>query len=519
MENVTEISSMISEYLAVMGVLFAIVVMIALLYKVFVAMNFARQKRKALVAILSVISLGVIQLTEVYWIPLFFDHETTRNIVTKGIAILWWISLSFGINQILDFFLWSGAFKKNDELIVPKILVDVSSAFVYMISGAGIVHYVFDKPITAIAATSGVLALILGYSAQNTLSDVFAGLGLNLAKVFDKGDWIEIDGKLGKVLEMNWRYLSLETVYENIMTVPNTSVAKGSIINFSRPIDHRGVILSVTVEGGAPPERVKALLVEAALDSFLVLPEPKPVVYLVEYKDNGLQYDIWYYTREPDDWEIRNHILTSAWYKLDREGISITLSDVNINYTPTHPIGAKYAPTGIRTLNSLTKGNPIFELLTEEERNQIFDCCEKPRRYGYPERIVCQGEPGDSLFVIASGEGVVSVATAENPRLEIARLGVGDVFGEMSLLTGEPRSTTVSVEEEAHVYEIKKYQLQAIFSKRKDVIEKIAALISARTTEREGVEGGDMEERAKRAQREAETIAERLSGRIREFFT
>jgi CRP-like cAMP-binding protein len=63
--------------------------------------------------------------------------------------------------------------------------------------------------------------------------------------------------------------------------------------------------------------------------------------------------------------------------------------------------------------------------------------------YGTGEAIIRQGEPGAELFLVRHGEVVVSLERDGHEEVEVARMGPGDFFGEMSLLTGEPRSATV----------------------------------------------------------------------------
>lgn len=260
--------------------------------------------------------------------------ETVELITQKALTGLFWICLGFAVNRLLDRCLWNGVLGRGDNPVVPKVLSDLASVAIHLAAAAGLLHFVFDINVATIAMTSGFVALLLGYSAQNSLSDVCAGVGLNIARQFNVGDWIEIDEQYGRVVDMSWRFVAIETLYHNTLTIPNSVVAQAKVVNYNRPYHHRGVILPVLVEGGAAPDKVRGILVDCALRCSDVLKQPEPEAAVSEFRDNGILYELWYYTSEPDDWDIRNELLALIWKRLGEEGICISLSDVQIKDSP-----------------------------------------------------------------------------------------------------------------------------------------------------------------------------------------
>jgi len=97
--------------------------------------------------------------------------------------------------------------------------------------------------------------------------------------------------------------------------------------------------------------------------------------------------------------------------------------------------------------------------------------------YGAGETIVRQGEPGQSMFVVATGAVSVVIEPARN---EVARIHAGGYFGEMSLLTGEPRTATVLAVGDVEVIEIAADLFRRLASVRAEAIEQIAAAAVAR---------------------------------------
>lgn len=263
--------------------------------------------------------------------------------VSRGLAGASWILAGFLVNRLLGRIVWNGLLKRDGRPVVAKVVRDLSSAAVYLLCTAAMFHFVFQVNVATITVTSGFLAILLGYSAQNSLADVFAGVGLNVARQFQTGDWIEIDEHFGVVVEMNWRFVALETLYHNVLTIPNSVVAQAKVINYHRPYHHRGVILPVLVEGGARPDEVRRILVQCAAACETVEQDPEPEAALSEFQDNGVLYELWYYTREPDDWDIRNEILSMVWERFAEEGIGISLSEVRVKEEPPRPSANLYS--------------------------------------------------------------------------------------------------------------------------------------------------------------------------------
>jgi CRP-like cAMP-binding protein len=104
----------------------------------------------------------------------------------------------------------------------------------------------------------------------------------------------------------------------------------------------------------------------------------------------------------------------------------------------------------------------------------------RPRRYGPLDRVVIQGQPGDSLFVVASGMLEVLVRQPDGHDLPIGNCEPGSVFGEMGLLAGGERSATVRVVNEAVLYEIHKEHLQPIIQARPQLVADLSALVAHR---------------------------------------
>src|SRR5580698_2121252 len=127
-----------------------------------------------------------------------------------------------------------------------RLIQDLVVGLIYLSAVLSIVAYVFSAPIGTLIATSGVFAIILGLALQSTLADLFSGIALNLSKPYEVGDWIVLsDGSEGLVIETNWRATHLLNGSNDLVVLPNSSLAKAQLTNMSSPNRSHGTKLRI----------------------------------------------------------------------------------------------------------------------------------------------------------------------------------------------------------------------------------------------------------------------------------
>ena len=144
---------------------------------------------------------------------------TTLQRVFLGIAkVFWWINAAWSLISLVRVFL---IFERQPR--EGRLLQDLVVGIIYIGALLSVVAYVFNAPVGTLIATSGAVAIVLGLALQSTLSDVFSGIALNLAKSYGIGDWLVLgNGIEGKVVETNWRATHLLTGANDLIVVPNS---------------------------------------------------------------------------------------------------------------------------------------------------------------------------------------------------------------------------------------------------------------------------------------------------------
>jgi len=108
--------------------------------------------------------------------------------------------------------------------------------------------------------------------------------------------------------------------------------------------------------------------------------------------------------------------------------------------------------------------SPLFEVLSNEERDALAGEMEL-EQHGEGDVIIREGQPGSSMYVIASGEVKVFTSGKDDKTVYLAKLGEGDFFGEVSVLTGKPRTATITASQPTELLRLDKEKLDNALAK------------------------------------------------------
>jgi small-conductance mechanosensitive channel len=224
---------------------------------------------------------------------LFAENSGAPRLPSELFGIAWWILGAWLVKGLLDLTLRRTIFRDDNQPHARRLFADLASALIYVIAFVGIMDTVFKQPISAVLATSGVLAIVLGLALQNTLSDVFAGLAINIERPFAAGDWITVtDHAEGQVIEINWRATRIKTGSNDMIVIPNSVVAKAIVTNHCRLNDPHLCTIRVKIDHTVSPARVIDALEAAARASSGTSPGTTPTAYACEFSDALVAYEL-----------------------------------------------------------------------------------------------------------------------------------------------------------------------------------------------------------------------------------
>jgi len=367
----------------------------------------------------------------------------------------------------------------------PQILEDLVIFGAYLVYAFARVKYA-GVDLSGILALSAVTTAIIAFAMQDTLGNVLGGLALQLDNSIKVGDYVKVGEVVGQVVDIRWRSTTVETSNWETVVIPNGQLMKGSFAvlgqRSGQPRQWRRWIY-FSVDPGVTPGRVIGTVENAVRAAAIpkAAKQPQPACLLLGFEGGNLRYGLRYWLTDlsadsSTDSVVRIHIFTT----LQRAGIRVSEPQQTIHmveYDEEHAemVQEREIQRQIKAL----KGVDLFAKLTARELRTLA----KRLKY-YPfakgDVITQQGSISDCIYILASGEAEVLFETGSGERQSLATLLPGRFFGEMGMMTGEPRRATVIARSEAVCYQLDKSAFQDLIEKRPVIAENISKIIASR---------------------------------------
>ncbi len=300
--------------------------------------------------------------------------------------------------------------------------------------------------------------------------------------------------------------------------MPNNKLGDATITNFTRPNGASQKMTTLTLDAAVPPARVLRVL-NAALKSIAgthrCLETPAPYAQIRGVNGVGVEYGLLYHidSTKTTAGTPRHLVLESVLDQLHLAGIAIAVPKQDVFHAemPQRQFDAR----ALEDRDTLLKRIELFAALLPEERRTLAGSMQE-RFYPASTAIIRFAEPGESMFVLFEGAVEVHVSLAEGQaESRVARLRAGSFFGEMSMMTGAPRSATIIATTDCVAYEISKEDIAPLIQNRPDIARALAEVVAQRraadAAARAGAAKGSGEEDQK-------SFMQQTLGRVLKFF-
>lgn len=404
-----------------------------------------------------------------------------RNHVGAAVALL----STAVVIALVDRYLWDLYFEQRRQTVIPRFLRELVALVIFLVALLLVlsIGYHAERELRGLLATSGAAAIVLAFATQNLLGGVIAGMSLQISKPYKVGDWLQVADRFAEVMEINWRSTRLRTNDAIYLDIPNNEIVRGTIINLHYPQQLHAMRIVVGVDYNIPPSKVKDALMHATVHAEGVQKEPVPKIYLKDFGDFAITYEIkfWMLNHQAFN-DVCDAIRTNVWYEFKRQKITIPfpIRTLEIN----RRLAAKPQEEQSRA-RAILESEPLFDCLKPEQVETLIRGS-RTLHFGRGEKVIEQGAEGSSMFVLLHGAAHVSVSQ-NGTMVRVGSLRMGDSFGEMSLLTGEPRTATVRAEDDCEVIEISKSAMAAVLHEAPECVSQLSDLLAARKMETEGL--------------------------------
>jgi small-conductance mechanosensitive channel len=353
-----------------------------------------------------------------------------------------------------------------DQTRAPKLLFDIVRIGVSMIWGSVIVSSIWNVNLGSLLAAMGVGSIALAFALQEFLGNLLSGMWLLSAHKFGIGDWIMVDGKAAKVVEMDWHTVTLVTAGGQRVVVANSTLAKGNLTIAARAKDKASVGVPLAFGVDIPPEQVRDAVMEAGR-AVPDLAEPGGVTCVVTgIGDGTIKYDVGLSVANPGILSgPRDEFLSRLWYVAQRRGLRLE---------PAR--SRRPAADAASRLHMLEEGRAFRRdpvALPHLASASAF------RRYRRGDLLLTAGAPAPDAFFVVAGQLAVMVPTGKGDiRLELVAAGQFMVLQEM--LAGAPSPVRVMADQDADVLAIPAQALLDAMDRSVAVARDIRAVAEAR---------------------------------------
>lgn len=404
------------------------------------------------------------------------------------------------------------------RLKVPLIMQDVMIAVAAVVTAMGVASRA-GANLSGLIATSAVFTAVIGLSLQDVIGNVAGGLALQVDNSVAEGDWVKVGDLVGRVVELRWRHTAIETRDWETVLVPNAMLMKGHVVVLGRrqhqPRQLRRAV-KFNVDWRFQPNDVIAVVTTAVRGARLanVAATPLPNTVLLDMADSFGRYAVRYWLTdlmadETTDTSVRTCVLSA----LARAGMAPAVpAQALFVTTESAERKAERAAKQLARARRLIDALPFFEALSPEERDAVARGMHYAP-FARGEVMTRQGARAQTLYLMESGSAAVRVTDGAGER-EVSRLEGPTVFGEMSLLTGEPRLATVVAETDCECFRLEKPMFEEVLSARPELAERFATLLTERRSALQATRVTAEGEEGEASSRDSRA----LLSRIRRFF-
>ncbi|TKB17453.1 MAG: mechanosensitive ion channel [Mesorhizobium sp.] len=356
----------------------------------------------------------------------------------------------------------------------PRLFHELGAVFIVIVGGAFIISTVWDIKLTTLFGALGVGSVVLGLALQSVIGGLANGLIVLSGRHFAIGDWLRLDQGYAKVVQVDWRAVTLEAGGERI-AVPSSKIA-GDTLRIVRNGQPFGAGTSIVVPSAYPPDQVIAALTEAARSIPESIGPDSASCQVAEWTAGGIRYAVGVLVDEPGKiGRACNTLLDRIWHVLPRHGISLMRTG---DGKAVEVIGGAFdwgvtAEERVRLIvSSGALRGPATGIEELAEASRI-------ERYAPGELLLAHGAPATAFYILLNGSLSTAIDTAGGPRV-VDRLSPGQMFAIRQIFRGTPSPVSLVADEASEVIAIPDSAMQRMLDKNHKLATDIDAAIDSR---------------------------------------
>jgi|694.fasta_scaffold96063_2 small-conductance mechanosensitive channel len=397
----------------------------------------------------------------------------------RTVETVFWVSVIHAALSLLNAILFEQAQADTWRARVPKLLIDLARLFLILLGTAFVLATVWNADLAGLVTALGISSIVIGLALQDTLGSVMSGIALLFERPFTVGDWLEVSGVVGQVIDINWRAVRLLTLEREMVVIPHKLISSAVIRNFTKPTPIHAERIQIGFSYNDPPNLARQVLKTTALETKGILLDPQPDVFTLDYSDSAVSYEVKFFIRDYGEIEqIRERFMTRVWYAAKRNNLSIpfpirTLYHYHGPSSQQNRIAKKFS----ESLQAIPAYVPINR---DEGGTTTSTSGIALQHFAAGEKVIRQGRLDDELYIIVTGQALMSARLETGEEVEMLLLRNGEFFGEMSLFSGEPSAVTITANSDLEVMKISADVVNSMIDRQPSFAREIGQILEIR---------------------------------------
>jgi small-conductance mechanosensitive channel len=261
-------------------------------------------------------------------LPMLNLPDEYNSLIQKILLVLVILSVTFTVSSILSGFIRHYAGEEKGGVLSTSIFAIIARVVIMSI-GLMIILQSLNISITPMLTALGVGGLAVALALQDTLSNLFAGFHILLTRRVRVGDWVELEsGEAGEVIDITWRNTTIRQRRNNIIIIPNSTVASSIMTNYNLPLRELHIRVEVGVSYDSDLEHVEKVTEEVGTEVMNEVkggvPSHKPFIRYHSFGDSSINFyvnlKLQSYT---DQFRVRHEFIKRLHKRFNKEGIVI----------------------------------------------------------------------------------------------------------------------------------------------------------------------------------------------------
>ena len=396
----------------------------------------------------------------------------------KIVATLFWVSAIYTALSLLNAVLFSDMKGESWRANVPALFLDLSRFILILVGIAIVMSSVWGTDLGGLLTALGVGSIVIGLALQDTLSNIFSGISILFERPYGEGDWIEVNGTIGKVDAINWRATRLQNRDGDSIIIPNSIMASSTILNESKPEGPGYEDYMISFSYNDPPNKVKSVMLDTLKTTPGVLENPPPMVRTLSYNDSSISYQVRFALDDYGDLlTIKDAFATRIWYAAQRNQLSIPFP-IRTLYHFDGPTLDKQAEEKQQD-QSLREIKQFIQL--DNAKNELTPQLDV-QHFGKSETIIAEGDIVKALYLILTGNVAMNIEDPQGQTHIVTQIAKGDLFGGQSLLRGQASSSAFIALTDVSVVSLSNEMVMTMVEQKPSFARELEELIELRRT-------------------------------------